>query len=290
MKCPTCGNEMNDLSSFCVECGTLNPKIFPPEKENDTKTEAQTNTTLNKDPSTAGALLQAPKWKLIGIVVGLIFIISAIVFFSGSKPMETPDEMINLLVMNCDDFKPDKYAMSVTSAHRYDEESKIDTVNITITAEGTYGYYMTSCVARYQYDRSSDAWTLLSADEWSKKEYRLSDNIIGREWIVGSTSGGDKSQYTVKITSISDNLATVDIKIQEMAYAGILTGDIPFELSCTKTGEIVTATIKLQVELPEGFACQTSAGKTSKNATVWIFFDIHKGIRSVLTDYIFPVN
>ncbi|MBQ8325129.1 MAG: hypothetical protein IJX82_08275 [Clostridia bacterium] len=33
MKCPTCGNEMNDLSSFCVECGTLNPKIFPPKQE-----------------------------------------------------------------------------------------------------------------------------------------------------------------------------------------------------------------------------------------------------------------
>ncbi len=286
MKCPKCNCDMNDISSFCTQCGTLNPKIFPPKQTSEIQTQQDTSTveakTIKKHPDTKN-------WKFLGILACVAIVIIIIIFSTGNNTKEVPMSLIEQVVMSCKDFKTDKYAMSFTTSDQYDKDSKIDTVNITITAEGAYGYYKTSCTARYQYDRSSDLWSLISVSDWSKKEYTLKDSIIGKEWYVKSTTGGD-SVYAVKVTSISGAIATVDLSMKSSVYTGISSGNKLCEISCIQDAEIKGTSLILSAELPDHFYSQKSLGENSNMAEIYIFWDLQQGVTSALTDNIIYIE
>ncbi len=277
---------MNDLSSFCTQCGTLNPKIFPPEQTNEVRSPEDAATVETK---TIKERLNNKTLKILGILACVAIVIIIIISSTGNNTKEVPMSLVEQVVMSCKDFKIDKYAMSFTTSNQYDKDSKIDTVNITITAEGTYGYYKTSCTARYQYDRSSDLWSLISVSDWSKKEYTLKDSIIGKEWYVKSTTGGD-SVYAVKVTSISGAIATVDFSMKSSVFTGITSENKLCEISCIQDAEIKGTSLILSAELPDHFYSQKSLGENSNMAEICIFWDLQQGVTSALTDNIIYIK
>ena len=101
------------------------------------------------------------------------------------------------------------------TAHHWDNESKTDTVYITLTIEYEYGYLIAETTYTYQYDRSNDLWYQVQQNPWS--EYvDYGEKLIGAEFEGTLRSG---ATYLIMISSI-------DFDTNEVIFLYKINGEV----------------------------------------------------------------
>lgn len=162
--------------------------------------------------------------------------------------------------------------MSFSSKHHYDSKSHIDTVSVTLTKEGLYGSYGSYVELKYQYDRSSDLWTLFDASEFEDATYSFNKNLIGY-WDCGEY---DSEKICLNITAVDSESITLDgtaVLTQFRPFYGNF--DVPMSASGTYSLENATY-IYINMDVPEEYRqiCNRDYYE------VGVRFDIDKGIAS----------
>lgn len=180
------------------------------------------------------------------------------------------------LVDECDYYDSD-FWRARTIHHSYDSKSRTDSATLILKAQGNYGNCSSSCDAVFQYNRSSDTWSLLSAKEWTEPSYMFNDELVGK-WTVGSTLGNKDESYEFEITSVKNDKITLNYKLSKVVYGGF-SGDALLELSGSTTVTYTSNTLWIAIELPEHFYAQS--GPNSSNSTrLCVNLDIARGVDS----------
>lgn len=181
------------------------------------------------------------------------------------------------LVGECKYYNSD-YVMSKEIEHSYDSESHTDSATLLTKAESNYGSYISTCDAIFQYDRSSDTWSVLSAEEWTQPVYTFYDNLV-RTWNVGNTLGGDRDSYEIEITSVQDDSISLNYKISNIVYGGLFAGDVLLELSGSATVTYRSDSLWIPIELPDHFYAQNGIN-SSHSTDLCISLNIAQGVES----------
>lgn len=160
-----------------------------------------------------------------------------------------------------------RYPETVSVIHnKYDDESYLDYVTIVSKSEGKYGYYVTTCDAIFQYDRTTDLWELFGYDYiyegsyevWTYPEYTLNDNLVGSYDV---SSELDKiyrchievlevTEQTIKLSydvSASTYDSWTNLHIEKSGTATLENGNLSGYFNNGET------TIDIPIELPAGY-------------------------------------
>lgn len=132
------------------------------------------------------------KWRHINVFFIIIIGICGCLCSCGEKSREVSENQIqyaveDYLLLNSLNGSKTKSGsdwenyedMTLETVHLWDKESNTDTVDVSITFKYPYGSLIAENTLTYQYDKSSDLWSLIRTDEWN--EYAEYDIAAIRE-------------------------------------------------------------------------------------------------------------
>lgn len=174
-----------------------------------------------------------------------------------------------------------EYPETVSVIHnKYDKEAYLDYVTIVSKSEGKYGYYITTCDAVFQYNRTTDLWDLFGYDYvyegsyevWTPPKATFNKNLVGSYDVKGKYA--DSESYEDKFYTCHIEILQVTEKAIKLSYeisADINVGFIfPEYMLIEKSGTVtlengnihvnsyqyhngVTADLSIRIELPDGY-------------------------------------
>lgn len=182
---------------------------------------------------------------------------------------EVPDSLIADLVNQNDYAYLGDCEWSII--HHVDEKTHRDQVDIILGIYAPYAEMVSTCSAVYEYDRSSDLWSLVMHDNWSEPEYNFSfnDALIG-EWHLESND----STYDITVTDVYPTQISIEFSIKESIYAG-LDGHDMWEVSGYGTYNLSGNYFEIPLELPDECYVSWKDTKSGENESttylnVWI--------------------
>ena len=98
---------------------------------------------------------------------------------SACSPVQTevPESLVRDLVDMNEYADMGKYTLTIT--HHPDKETHRDHVDIVISIQTPYAEAVSTCSAVYEYNRSSDLWSLVKCEDWTRPYYNPNDKLIG---------------------------------------------------------------------------------------------------------------
>lgn len=180
----------------------------------------------------------------------------------GTTVTEVPDSLIADLVRENE--YSDLGECKWYTTHHLDQQAHRDTVDITLGIYAPYAEIISSCSAVYEYDRSSDLWSLIKHDSWSDPDYNFSFN----DALVGTWSlENNGSTYDITVTEVYPTQISVEFSINESIYAG-LDGYYTWEVSGYGTYDLTGSYFKIPLELPEQCYVSWKDTESGENETV----------------------
>ena len=202
-----------------------------------------------------------------------------------------------------------KYPETVSVIHnKYDKEAYLDYVTIVSKSEGKYGYYITTCDAVFQYNRTTDLWDLFGYDYvyegsyevWTPPKATFNKNLVGSYDVKGKYA--DSESYEDKFYTCHIEILQVTEKAIKLSYeisADINVGFIfPEYMLIEKSGTVTLengnihvnsyqnhngvttnnkADLSIRIELPDGY-CGYS--KDDDYTYLYLEVDFANGIES----------
>lgn len=96
--------------------------------------------------------------------------------------------------------------------HDYDSATHIDDVELLITSKGNYGTKTTTFTCSYQYNKSTDLWTVYNEDNTTRNDIITLDakKFIGTSF-EGRFSQNHKGNYYIKVNALDLDNKTINI-------------------------------------------------------------------------------
>ena len=216
------------------------------------------------------------------------FILSAVLFLAacGNASDEVPESVWLREIDDCDyaEFSDPSIKCTQSAIHNVDKTAHTDLVVISLQAESTYGKVNTYRSVLFQYDKSSDLWSVLKRSDWSERAYSFNDNLEGG-WHYEEFGNA----YDIWIESVDDGRITLEVQASLSAY-DLFTGTIYCNTYAYDSFDIKTnAYIEdIPLELSDGFFVSWSQTKSGENETTTylrIQLDIANGIGYA---YVYP--
>ena len=97
--------------------------------------------------------------------------------------------------------------------HNYDAATHIDDVTLVTVYAGNYGTRTQTYIYSYQYDRSSDLWSLIGGKNGLQSDVVSFDpeSFIGKTF-EGSYSQADSGQYSIQVTNLDLKNEKITVK------------------------------------------------------------------------------
>lgn len=211
----------------------------------------------------------------------------SVLFSSCGSQYGVPDDYVMYFVEECE-YADSDYESSTQVIHSFNEKTHMDSTTVVSTYTGDYGSFITTCEAVFQYDRTSDLWSLVRRSEWSDPEYKYSDSLVGK-WNVGSPFGlsGD---YLIEIISVSDDMIELRCTISKTVYD--MFENAQLNMSKKATVDNSDEWIMVPIELPEHFFVYENGYPSGSNLTdLCVHLDIDKGVTSAdINDILYYLN
>lgn len=203
--------------------------------------------------------------RVCNITIAVILLSVVMVLLMGcgdSSGGEVPDSLIAELVAQNDYAYLGDYTWS--TIHHVDKETHRDRVDIFLGIYAPYAEIVSTCSAVYEYDRSSDLWTLVMHDNWTEPEYNFSfnDALVG-EWSLESNG----SIYKIAVTEVFPAQISIEFSIKESVYAG-LDGHYMWEVSGYGTYDLNGNYFEIPLELPKECYVSWKDTKSGENESV----------------------
>lgn len=181
------------------------------------------------------------------IVVLLLLLLAALHLLTGCSTVETevPDSVVYDLV------NENEYASlgdaQISLIHHFDEKTHRDSVDVFLGIYAPYAEISFTCSAVYEYDRSSDLWSLVQYDGWSEPDfnYAYTDSLI-KTWQIDNYG----STYEIKVTDVYPMQISVEFLVNESIHAG-LDGDYTWKVSGYGTFDMDNGYFEIPLDLPE---------------------------------------
>lgn len=198
------------------------------------------------------------------IILVLFLICTALNIFTGCSAAETevPDSVIYDLVEKNKYSDLGEYEISVI--HHPDEKTHRDRVDIILGIYAPYAEIVSTCSAEYQYDRTSDLWSLIKCEDWSNPDYNFAftDSLL-KTWHIENYG----STYDITVTDVYPTQISIEFSIHESIYAG-LDGTYTWEVSGYGTFDLNNGYFEVPLELPEECYVSWKDTKSGENETV----------------------
>lgn len=217
------------------------------------------------------------KKRLISCMLLVLLLSSLLLTGCGSSSKEVPDALLEFELYDCEYYENGRPGFTWTSSHDYDSSAHIDTVAIQARIDSEYGFLTTYRIVKYQYDRASDNWSVLSRADWSEPYVSYNDNLIG-DW-EGTSQIGD-GLYNITIEEVDGDNIRLRYYIEDTADGGLLGTDLDFELSGSGTFTVSgTDSLSVTLELPDNMKEAGIWG--DKTASLYIPLSIDYGVYNV---------
>lgn len=198
--------------------------------------------------------------RKITCVLLIAVILSCSFIGCGTVQTEVPDAIIQDLVSENEYSSLGGYEFY--TIHHADEQSHRDTVDVILGIDAPYAEIISQCTAVYEYDRSSDLWSLIGYDGWTDPDYSFNDNLIGT-WHCESNG----SVYDITVTEVYPTQISVEFSIKESIYAG-LNGTYMWEVSGYGTYDLNSSYFEIPLELPEQCYVSWADTKSGENESI----------------------
>ena len=190
--------------------------------------------------------------RMIAFLLAALMLLSLCACGGGGG---VPDSYISTYIANkCYEEDMDASEWDFSTKHNYDAKSHIDTVLVTLTDEGYYGTRSFQIELKYQYNRSSDLWSLFAESEWEDEyayTYTFNDNILG-EWNIDDY--GDNIQVT--ITDIDSTNVTAKCTVSTDVSV-LWVGKFNVNMEGSGVYEIEDGgRFKIKTDVPDGYGWQ----------------------------------
>lgn len=238
--------------------------------------------------------------KKTSIILIIVLIFALIICFTscGNESKGVPDDVAIRSVSEC------QYAYSNATTYvthnKYDSESHLDYVTIVSKSEGKYGYFISTCEAVFQYNRTSDLWSLLDAEPWTRPTYTYNDNLVGK-YDVSTLSEYQEISGYVEILSVTDKEIKLCYDISaDLDIVTTLFEELHIEKSGTETvtnsvldysPSDLDADIDIDIKLPEGWVEAHAFSSDNSDDTISLSLEINlkTGVKSIyLSDEVKP--
>ena len=162
------------------------------------------------------------KRSLIAIVLVATMIISLAGFTAYGFSEEVPDLMIKWLV---EDYvaelenKPESYSYDVE--HNLDSGTKTDSITVTLTVLYSNNEAHSVYTGIYQYNKSTELWSLIRGGEWTELELKLNENLEDIAFWASELSPLDLSTVSLVASNQED--------IDSFLSSAHITGDYNIE-------------------------------------------------------------
>lgn len=181
-----------------------------------------------------------------------------------------------------------------STEHSYDTSAHVDTVMISLFREAEYGTCSFQIELKYQYDRSSDLWSLFAESKWPEEEertYVYNDNILGEYDFAHDThawtAGKDPRAIHLNVTSVDQTAVTIECSVDyERSYKTSpepgTWWDVDFDFTLEDSGSYeycngIYDCIKIPLSVPDGY--------TPEENYVIVYANIDSGIYDADLDY-----
>lgn len=216
---------------------------------------------------------------IILFLVAVIFCLSS----CGSSGNGVPDGTAELVVLDyLNEYKNDlgnykSYNFKVT--HDYDSQSQLDKAVIDLEIQYYYGTVRTYIPVTYSFDRASDLWNVERKGKWSEESSTLDLKSLIGPWSFDYASG---THHEVDIQSVNGDSVTLKYLITESVQIGIgLEPNRVFTVSGSGTYSISNQSIKIPIDLPDGFCCRKGDRYGLKSTNLSIIFTCKDGCWSI---------
>ena len=199
----------------------------------------------------------AKKLVLYLSIVSLLFTL-----FSCGGEKGVPDAFAIESAGKCKYVTP-KYPSTTDVIHnKYDSESYLDYVTIASKSEGDYGSFVSTRKAIFQYDRTSDLWSLFDIEPWTEPDYTFNKRLVGKYDVKGEV---DYENIICHIEILSVTEESIQLKYNLSADVDIAFEyfeSLHIEVSGKETlsnGEFFVFVtddnphLSIPIELPEGY-------------------------------------
>lgn len=169
------------------------------------------------------------KRSLIAIVLVATMIISLAGFTAYGFSEEVPDLMIKWLV---EDYvaelenKPESYSYDVK--HNLDSGTKTDSITVTLTVLYPNNDVQAVYTGIYQYNKSTELWSLIRGGEWMELELKQNENLEDISFWASELSALDLSTVSL----IASNQKDID----SLLSTANITGDYNIESAWVLAG------------------------------------------------------
>ena len=228
------------------------------------------------------------------IVILLFGCFICLMAFSGcdNNSKQVPDSVLQQFVFASDVYKSYKEydsncRFSWTAKHQTDKSAHTDLVEITINTEGTYMTRKESCSVLYQYDRTSDLWTVIKDGQDWDSEFRFSKALEG-EWPITQTNNSgetecigtlyidkvdeDEIQLRCEISAYETKAWFPDTLIQK-AFDAKTTTTVPNNDECAR--------LVFSIPLPENFRSYSQGHGYSNDITIRLYVSYEEGVYDI---------
>lgn len=214
-------------------------------------------------------------------IIFFLFILCTVLFLSacGKASDEVPESVWLREIDDCNyaEFFDPAIKCTQSAIHNVDKTAHTDLVVISLQAESTYGKVSTYRSVLFQYDKSSDLWSVLRRDDWSKRAYSFNENLEG-----GWRYEEYDNVYDIWIESVDDDSITLEAQASLSAY-NLFTGTVYCNTRAYGSFDIKSNAYigDIPLELSDGFFVSWSQTKSGENETTTylnIELDISKGI------------
>ena len=156
-----------------------------------------------------------------------------------------------------------KYPATTNVIHnKYDSDSYLDYVTIVSKSEGNYGFFVSTREAIFQYDRTSDLWSLFDIEPWTEPDYTFNKRLVGNYDVKGKYDDENIICH-IEIMSVTEQSIQLNYNLSadvDIAYEYFEALHIEaFGNETLSNGEFyafVTADnphLSIPIELPEGY-------------------------------------
>lgn len=188
--------------------------------------------------------------KTLVMLLTLIMVLSLCACGSSGGGRKVPDAYIIERLENHHGI--DLSDVEFTAKHDYDAKAHIDTVLVTLTHEGYYGSRTLQRELKFQYDKSSDLWTLFAEEyrtiDW---KYKFNNNILG-EWNFQEEDWPDDDIW-INITEVDSANITAEWSIAAYRYKSGKPEPLILEDTGTYEFNGEAGKLLIEIDLPTGY-------------------------------------
>ncbi|MBQ3863549.1 MAG: hypothetical protein II790_05840 [Schwartzia sp.] len=206
----------------------------------------------------------------------------------GGSSFQVPDGELQLYVENTlRKESANRTSFHWDAVHQPDSELHRDIVTLTVDLESTYVTRSFTATVTYQYDRTTDLWSLVDESKWHLTGFALKDSLLGR-WEYD----GDGTGY-INVTEVSGTRLTLDYELSfapaSVGFTAPPDAVLHFNGSATVGDDHAPSGLDDQremftfyVDLPQGYRYSTSSGGGDSPMPISFFLDFGEGISTFL--------